>query len=333
MGKALEEKKWAALGGALLAMTLGRPLTPDDEHSDIAIVRQGDGWFLVLEDRGRELVVYDIAAEGLRLLGYAHRDGLGRVDPPRRRLLWPRGEDPTKEMTKEDLKADVLWRYGTKLADATRPVFLEAFEKMRAIAPEVALAYSAARFNDACGDDNWSAARVNDFAWESGSYFRNDETALAAAPPAIHTALGLLHHLLACRIAERFTATFGMEVGPVDAIGFFLQGGECYFSCSCTNGDDGPVYRVDPRTGEAQFVGVADRFDWNFNTGATQSYRATPAPACLEWTPLDAWLELIPSREAGAARGGYGFQRLAGVDWDEYFGVRKGIMIMTGRKE
>lgn len=325
MGEALEQGKWTALGRALLAATLDRPSTPNDTQPDLAVViAQGGDGFLVLGDQPRGSIVYEIASEGLRLLGYAHPTCLRGLDHARRRLLRPLGEDVSKEkMTKDLLKEDVLWRYGTKLADATRPVFLEAFEKMRAIAPEVAMAYSAARFNDACGDDNWSAVRVNNFAWESGCYFRNDGAALAAAPVAIHTALGLLHHLLACQIARRFTASFGMEVDPLDAIGFFLQENECYFSCSCTNGDDGPVYRVDPRTGEAQFVGVAERFDWNFNTGPCDAHRGTPARNCLEWTPVDAWLEQVPSREAGAARDS-GFQRLAGVDWEDYFRPERG---------
>jgi hypothetical protein len=324
MGAELEKGEWVRLGGALLAQTFGLESPPADGQLDVLVVFQDDARLFAFRDQvSKASVAYEIAESGLRFLGRPHSECFTKLEyAPRKPVLSLEEGAAPKRKTMEELRCDVLWRYATKLCDATKPLFLEAFDKMRSIAPEVAMAHSASRFNDAHNDEYWTAVRVNNFAWENGSYFKNGAASLASAPASIHQVLGLLHHLLACQIGRRFTATYGMYVTPLDAIGFFLQDSECYFACSCTNGDDGPVYRIDPRTGDSEFVGVALRFDWNFNSGSVDSHRAVPEERCLEWAPIDLWLEWFPHLKDCARLEAFPrseFPLLAGIDKEAYF--------------
>jgi hypothetical protein len=306
MAAAFEKLDWTKLAADLFDATVHQIPSESPVPVDYLFVRQDQDWLLVIRDPATDLaVVYKIGPKQIQLLGCSHPSIFGDLDSAPYRPVRSLAEGPRKGAKKgdragaiEELRQEVEWRFGTHLLHKSDliPLLVGAGERMADLGQNVALAYSASRFNDARHDEGWTAVRVDDVSWENGSYFGGSgPLSLFRISSVLHTAVGLLHHLLACGLVDCIVRTFGVEINPSDAVGLFLQDSHFYLAWSSSDAEsgDGPVYEIDIRMGGIKLVGLAPRFDWEFNTRDSRSGRGVPADKCLEWMGLDEWLECI----------------------------------------
>jgi len=324
IARGLKAGDWVSLGTTLLDAS-GADLPNDDERQiQIVLCWQDDDRLCAIRDQKTErAVVYRLTATGFELLGEPHPAPLRRLHDRANTPIMPivsleGGVRDWKVAEKagriDELRTEIMWRYATKLDRRFDDLMLEASDRLRELGAVVGIAHARSRFNDACGDDNWTAVRVDNFAWESGVYFTSSANSLRGAPRAIHEAVGILQHLVACGMERAFDEAYGYPVSGGDVMGMFIEGGKCVFACCNPHYSSGPVYRIDPRSGDTTLDGFTGRFDFNFNT-RPRAGGAVPEELILESVSID---ELLRRIDAGSELDGDAPPHDLDVPWRLY---------------
>lgn len=313
LAMSLKMAGWEKLAGQMIApkppiklVSLSSPLEPDLRHLQVVLCWQADGRYLVIHDRkSATAIALTWDADSLHVMGEVsirrlealERTAFEAVVVPRDDELIEHKQGARAGQMDEMMEA-IQWRYETKLDNKFDAILLEACDRMEEIEGELGIAYARHRFNDGCGDDNWLAVRCDNFAWENGNYFARDAQSLRSAPKDVHLLLGLLVHLEASGLSSAFNACYGYAPEDLDVIGVFRQEGRYYFACCSSNGDCGPVYSIDTKTGTTELFGFADRYDWNFNT-RSRAGGAVPAQSVLEIVTIDEVIRRVRTGEIG----------------------------------
>lgn len=270
----LREGNWQVLACNFMS---GMPfMAPTERDPGIEMclrIEEGEITFHVRSEHSSKTVCMDVAEKGFRSV-HRSRDvwfkayGYDRPIPvvPPKRMFSSGDLSPLDRIGQE-----VKWWYDTPLQEgpdgqATLGSFLNVLQNRFAeVGEQVAIAYSRHRFNDAMGDDFWSAVYVDGHAWENGCYFRNSAALLAAAPRAINEAIGLLEQVNTCGVRQRFADYIGDPAIEPDTMVLSYDGRGLLIAFSSSVDDGGPVYRMDPETGLPSFIGLTPRLDWRFN--------------------------------------------------------------------
>jgi hypothetical protein len=304
LAMALQEAAWEQLGKAIFELTFGPPPGGAAELVRPILSVQEDGRFFAVHSPNRgKAVAFDWMDDGFRLLGEAHPAPLiALASAPRMPIISLEAgttmkRDGRKAGQMDALRAEIAWRYATRIDPVFDGLLLEASDRLREVDGDVGIAFAQHRFNDACGDDSWLAARAGNYAWENGAYFRANAASLRAAPPEIDLLLGLLAHLQACRLELHFERAYGYPVHALDVLGLFREQGAYYFACCNSNGCSGPVYAIDrTSSGSTSLFGFTPRYDWNFNNGS-RAGGLIPQANILETVAVDEVIRTIETGE------------------------------------
>ena len=319
--KELDSSKWYELVEDLHDATIAHKHGSENRYFQSILAFQRDGVWLVGRDQSDDVyVTYKIGQNRLELLGRAKAPQLNRLSD-----VW---RDPVRAPTdnrqyspKPDpshIQQELCWRFQNKIDMSLDDLMLEAIKKMKVFGSDIALVWSESRFNDCFNDKNWTGVRVDDYFWESGSYFMNNAQALSRAPEKFYLALGLLHQLITSRIGEIFTHSYGPSIQPMDVAGLFFQDGDFLFAYSSSYGDDGPVYRIHPETGNLELIGVATRIDWRlnpFDMPLVNGKRTRRRQRALHWFTLDEYFGGLSKEKQLMAD----VPALRGDIWESYF--------------
>lgn len=299
LAQGLKAGAWEMLARSLFDDTVGRRSSETADTFRVLICWQDDGRFLALHDlESGQAIAFNWTESGLELLGNAHPRPLNnlRRAPQSPVLSVAAGGAQTAIGQKagqiDELRAEIAWRYATKLDPSLDGLLLEACDRLEELEGDLGIAFARHRFNDASGDDHWLAARVGNFAWENGAYFRSDAASLRGAPQEIGILVGVLAHLQACGISYAFEASFGYKVESLDVLGLFRDAGTWFFACCNSNEGSGPVYVFDRAHGKSSLFGFTGRFDWNFNSGR-RACGLIPRPSILETIGVDELIRMI----------------------------------------
>jgi len=304
---------WEKLADQMIApkppiklVSLSSPLEPDLRHLQVVLCWQADGRYLVIHDR-RSATAIALTWDGdsLHVMGEASTKRLEALERTAcEAVVVPRDDDLIEHKQgaragqMDELRQAIVWHYETKLDDKFDALLLEACDRMEEIEGELGIAYARHRFNDGCGDDNWLAVRCGNFAWENGAYFARGAQSLRSAPKDVHILLGLLVHLEASGLSSAFNACYGHDLDVQDVIGLFRQEGRYYFACCNSQGECGPVYSINAKTGTTELFGFTDRYDWNFNT-RSRAGGAVPAQSVLEIVTIEEVIRRVETGEFG----------------------------------
>jgi hypothetical protein len=306
IARELKAGDWVTLAQKMFETTFkagifGKYAGSDEPIIQIVLCWQGaDRICSIRDQRSGRAVAYGIGKDGFEFLGVPDRGPLERLQQraygsPAPIMPSASGEEASvarRIRPIEDLRAEIMWHYSSKLDRSFDNLMLEAVDRLKELGSVVAVAHSRSRFNDAAGDENWIAVRVDNSAWENGTYFQSSTASLRGAPSVIHEAVGILHHLIACGMDRIFSNAYGNSVTPGDVTGVFIDGNGAFFACCDTNCVSGPVYLIDPRTGATSLYGFTSLFDDSFNSGS-RAGGTIPAEVMLDILSIDEVLKRV----------------------------------------
>lgn len=317
----LKVARWEEPADSLSCAIAGKPECDGTSTVQIVLCWQDSVRYCVIHNRDAQMAVAFLwSNDGLTLLGEANPFWFSQLErwQTYEKPIVPLGvEEPgTSERAgqMEDFRAAVRWRYESRLDGKLDGLLYGACERLGAFAGDIALACSVSRFNDAGNDSSWLAVRRGDFAWENGVYFRSSAASIRAAPPEVHELLGLLVHLDSSRLSSAVDECLGHSIHWSDVFGLFRQNGAYYFAYCDSMEESGPVYQIDLDRQGMELCGFTDRFDWNFNSKATEQ-GTVPKGNVLEIVSLT---EVIRRVEAGEATQFSGLPSGLSLPWMAY---------------